>query len=233
MRANKTRSTLTALGVIIGIVAVTLMGTAINGIQTGFDKSMAMLGDDVLYVSQLPWARVNDWWNYRDRREIKTEYAEPINRMIDGDAELEPDRGGADLECDAHGQVRRQPGEQHFHPGHDLGLSAHLDGRFHRRALLQRTGIEGRGQCLPDSATMWPTRFSRRQVRIEKEVLINGQQFKVLGVGARQGSFLGLFSLDSIVIVPLPTFQKILQRQERIGRAREGERQDRTGGGEG
>ncbi len=30
MRSNKTRSTLTALGVIIGIVAVTLMGTAIT-----------------------------------------------------------------------------------------------------------------------------------------------------------------------------------------------------------
>src|SRR4030088_505657 len=82
MQSNKTRSMLTALGVIIGIVAVTLMGTAITGIQTGFDKSMSILGDDVLYVSQYPWARVNDWWNYRDRREIKTEYAETLNRFI-------------------------------------------------------------------------------------------------------------------------------------------------------
>jgi putative ABC transport system permease protein len=55
MQANKTRSMLTALGVIIGIVAVTLMGTAITGIQKGFDKSMSILGDDVLYVSQFPW----------------------------------------------------------------------------------------------------------------------------------------------------------------------------------
>src|SRR5688572_33325121 len=44
---------------------------------------------------------------------------------------------------------------------------------------------------------------------IGKEVQISGVQFRVLGVGARQGSFLGLFSLDSIVIVPLPTFKKI------------------------
>src|ERR1044071_1062 len=43
---------------------------------------------------------------------------------------------------------------------------------------------------------------------VGKEVQISGQQFRVLGVGARQGSFLGLFSLDSIVIVPLPTFRK-------------------------
>src|SRR3984893_16694509 len=82
MRSNLTRSTLTALGVIIGIVAVTLMGTAISGIQVGFDKSMAIFGDDVLYVGQWPWRQVNDWWNYRDRKKIKTEYADSLNRMI-------------------------------------------------------------------------------------------------------------------------------------------------------
>src|SRR6202162_1395235 len=82
MRPNGTRSMLTALGVIIGIVAVTLMGTAINGISTGFDKSMSVLGDDVLYVGQWPWKRVDDWWNFRDRKKIKTEYAEKLNRMI-------------------------------------------------------------------------------------------------------------------------------------------------------
>src|SRR4029077_10095606 len=60
MMSNKTRSTLTALGVIIGIVAVTLMGTAISGISIGFDKSMSVLGDDVLYVTQWPWKPVDD-----------------------------------------------------------------------------------------------------------------------------------------------------------------------------
>ena len=43
---------------------------------------------------------------------------------------------------------------------------------------------------------------------IDKLVLINGQPFKIVGVIARQGSFLGLFSLDSIVVMPLPAFQK-------------------------
>ena len=82
MRSNMTRSALTALGVIIGIIAVTLMGTAVTGISIGFDNSMAVLGDDVLYVTQWPWKQVDDWWNYRDRKKIKTEYAETLNRMI-------------------------------------------------------------------------------------------------------------------------------------------------------
>src|SRR5213080_1641816 len=82
MRSNLTRSTLTALGVMSGIIAVTLMGTAVNGISIGVDKSMSVLGDGVLYVTQWPWQPVDDRRNYRDRKKIKTEYAETLNRMI-------------------------------------------------------------------------------------------------------------------------------------------------------
>jgi len=43
---------------------------------------------------------------------------------------------------------------------------------------------------------------------LDKRVLINGHAFKVIGTMARQGTFLGLFSLDSIVVIPLPAFKK-------------------------
>src|SRR5260370_20976057 len=43
---------------------------------------------------------------------------------------------------------------------------------------------------------------------IDKFVLISGQLFKVIGVNARQGTFLGLFSWDSMVAIPLATFNK-------------------------
>src|SRR6266542_2757373 len=82
MRSNLTRSTLTALGVIIGIIAVTLMGTAVNGISIGFDKSMAVLGDDVLYVTQWPWKPVDHWWTYRDRNTTHDHSAHNFNRIV-------------------------------------------------------------------------------------------------------------------------------------------------------
>ena len=83
IRANKMRSVLTALGVIIGIVAVTLMGTAISGIDRGFQNSLAMLGDDVLYVQKWPWGPVEDWWNYQNRPIIRPESAERLNQIIE------------------------------------------------------------------------------------------------------------------------------------------------------
>src|SRR3954462_1892914 len=82
IRAHKMRSMLTALGVIIGIIAVTLMGSAIGGIQVGFDRSLAVIGDDLLYVEKWPWHHVDDWWNYRNRRRIEPQYADALNRLI-------------------------------------------------------------------------------------------------------------------------------------------------------
>ena len=80
--ANRTRSILTALGVAIGIIAVTLMGTAIYGINIGFERSMSGFGDDVLYIEQWPWSTVEDYWQFRNRPDIKLSAADRLNQMI-------------------------------------------------------------------------------------------------------------------------------------------------------
>ena len=207
MRSNKTRSMLTALGVIIGIVAVTLMGTAIGGIQTGFDKSMAVFGDDVLYVEQWPWRQVDDWWNYRDRKKIKTEYADPVNRMIAANPSTNlvvavPSSAFfrrvkyADNEVDnilVRGTVS------------DYIITSTFDfkeGRFFNDIESR----DGANVCVIGydvADALFPSGSP-----LDKSVQINGQSFKVIGVISRQGTFLGLFSLDAIVVMPLPAFKK-------------------------
>src|SRR5262245_57314489 len=82
IRANKLRSFLTALGVIIGTIAVTLMGTAINGIDATVNSSFAGFGDDMLYVTKSPWLEMTDWTILRNRRPIKASYARTINAWI-------------------------------------------------------------------------------------------------------------------------------------------------------
>src|SRR5437588_11023568 len=207
MRSNMTRSTLTALGVIIGIVAVTLMGTAISGIQVGFDKSMAIFGDDVLYVGQWPWRNVDDWWNYRDRKKIKTEYAERLNRMI----AMTPDSNLtiAIPTSSVYRSVKYTDSEVNNvlirGTVSDYIITSTFDfkeGRFFSE-------IESRGGanvCVLGydvADALFPG-----ESPVGKVVMINGQPFRVVGEISRQGSFLGLFSLDSIVVMPLPAFQK-------------------------
>src|SRR5216684_2619682 len=82
LRMHKMRSILTALGVIIGIIAVTLMGSAIAGIEIGFERSLSVIGDDLLYVEKWPWHHVDDWWNYRNRRTMQVRYADDLKRII-------------------------------------------------------------------------------------------------------------------------------------------------------
>src|SRR5207248_812756 len=162
---------------------------------------------DVLYVSQYPWARVNDWWNYRDRREIKTEYAEPLNRMIAAtpNSNLVIAVPTSNLLRNVKRGDNQVTGIFVQGTTSDYPLISVVDfneGRFF-------TEVENRtaaNVCLLGydvADALFPS-----ESPIGKEVLISGQMFRVLGVGARQGSFLGLFSLDSIVIVPLPTFKK-------------------------
>ena len=183
------------------------MGTAIGGIQTGFDKSMAVFGDDVLYVEQWPWRQVDDWWNYRDRKKIKTEYADPINRMIAATPNSNllvavPSSSFfrsvkfADSEVNnilVRGTVS------------DYIITSTFDfkeGRFFND-LESRDGANVCVIGYDVADALFP-----EQSPLDKSVQINGQSFKVIGVISRQGTFLGLFSLDAIVVMPLPAFQK-------------------------
>ena len=55
LRANKMRSALTTIGIVIGIVTVTFMSTAVEGINRAFKQSISALGSDVLYIQRSRW----------------------------------------------------------------------------------------------------------------------------------------------------------------------------------
>ena len=76
--ANKTRSILTALGIIIGVFSVTLMGTLISGLDRSFESSMSWLGKDILYIGRWEWFSDMDWWEIRNRPRIRPDYVDKI-----------------------------------------------------------------------------------------------------------------------------------------------------------
>ena len=78
--ANKTRSILTALGIVIGVLSVTLMGTLISGLDRSFENSMSWLGKDILYISRYEWFGDMEWWEVRNRPRMRPEYVEKIRQ---------------------------------------------------------------------------------------------------------------------------------------------------------
>src|SRR5437870_11415011 len=82
--ANKLRSVLTTLGIIIGIVTVTLMGTAIEGLNRAFIKSISIMGADVLYVQRFNWFNHSQeaWMKMQKRREITLAQASELEKQL-------------------------------------------------------------------------------------------------------------------------------------------------------
>ena len=208
IRASKLRSALTTLGVVIGIVAVTLMGTAINGIDVGVDRSFAGFGDDILYVTKWPWKdNSQDWWNYRNRRPIRHDYARQINEWI-----AEHPASALKLAVPtANRQTTVVRGEYRLSNIFTLGTSADYsrimrsemkEGRFFSDFEAQAgTNVVVIGFDVADA--LFPGESA-----VGQTFRIRDQNFKVLGVAARQGSFLGIFSLDTMMIMPITTYRR-------------------------
>jgi putative ABC transport system permease protein len=208
LRANKLRSALTALGVIIGIVAVTLMGTAIHGIDIGFQNSLAMLGDNLLYVSKWPWSDVQDWWDYADRPPIQPESAEALNRIIaatpDSLLDVAVPIVGRNMTVKVAGN--QVGGVQVLGTTGDYGRIMVAD--FQAGRLFTDAESEaGRPVCVLGNDVAQAL-FPGRTALGETVLLEGGRPFRVIGVVARQGEFLGLFSFDNDAIIPLVAFKK-------------------------
>jgi putative ABC transport system permease protein len=93
IRANRARGALTTLGIIIGIVAVILTMTAVNGLQNRFRESFSAIGTDVIYVSRMPWIIMNDFFMYRNRPNIELREAEALEQRMRGKAIINPTMG--------------------------------------------------------------------------------------------------------------------------------------------
>ena len=208
IRAHKMRSVLTALGVIIGIIAVTLMGSAISGIQVGFDRSLAVIGDDLLYVEKWPWHNVDDWWNYRNRRRMEVQYAADLNRIIADTPNSQLIVAVPTLQSNRSVKYGENEVTNVFTQGttYDFlqtSTSTFSQGRF----FTEMEAHAGRNVVVLGydvAEALFPN-----QSALGKTVMIGGSPFRVVGVWSKMGTFLGLFSLDSNATVPLQAFEKM------------------------
>src|ERR1700722_691901 len=84
IRANKMRSVLTTLGIVIGIISVTLMGTVINGLNTAFHNGISGIGADVLYVDRSDWMidSYEKWLAEQKRAKITRDQVEFIEKEM-------------------------------------------------------------------------------------------------------------------------------------------------------
>jgi len=66
LQSNITRTTLSLLGVTVGIFAIVAVFTIVDSLEKSIRDSMSAIGDKVLYVQKWPWGFGGEyqWWKY-------------------------------------------------------------------------------------------------------------------------------------------------------------------------
>src|SRR5216117_238666 len=203
LRANKARSALTTLGIIIGIVAGVLTMTAANGLQNKFRESFSSVGTDIIYVSRMPWVVMNDFFRYRNRSGIALREARALEDRFRGRAIVNPTvNGQRDV------KYRDQTMESVIIIGTTEKQSVMSDpvpqtGRF----LLPFDVAYNRDVCVIGSEVQKGLFGALNP--INKEMKIGRTTFRVIGVMEKQGgSFLGGPNFDRQIFVPITSYVK-------------------------
>lgn len=198
VRANKMRSTLATLGIVIGIVTVTLMGSAINGLNSAFIKSISSLGADVMYVSRDNWFNESyeSWTRTQKRRPIRLKEAEILSQKLTLASAIAPE---IDDEEDVKYKTRSATDvdiigtTQGYLETSGVGIA---EGRF----LTAADGEGSQPVCVIGSDVV--SNLFRGESPVGARIKVEAQSFEVVGVLEKQGNMLG-WSLDNRVIIPI------------------------------
>jgi putative ABC transport system permease protein len=202
IRSNKLRSVLTTLGIVIGVVTVTLMGMAIEGLNKAFVRNISFIGADVLYVSRFDWFidSHEEWIKAQKRRRITSSQGQALERRLTLAKAVAP---VCETERPVEYKKRRSEGVRVVGATEQLLFTSSVgvgQGRFLSPAEVQG----GRPVCV--IGTDVATNLFKLESPLGKSIRVGGSDFEVVGIMEKQGSFLGLVSLDNQVIVPLRQF---------------------------
>ena len=197
IRANKMRSILTTLGIVIGIVTVTLMGTAIEGLNRAFVNSISFIGGDVLYVDRGSWMQSYDEWQAARKRPALS----PAD-AVDLEGELTLANAVTAVGFSS------QPVKYKKHSGnvtvvgsteslmYTMGFTV-ADGRF----LSPAECNFGRSVCVIGATVA--TNLFQRESPMGSKIVVGNIPYEVVGVLDKQGGLFG-DGIDNQVIIPLP-----------------------------
>jgi putative ABC transport system permease protein len=201
LRANKMRSTLATLGIVIGILTVTLMGAAINGLNQAFIRNISAVGANVFHVTRFKWFNnsYEDWLNMRKRPRITADDAEALARQLTLAEAVAPAASDTDT---VKYKTRSADSVEIIGTTDAYLLTSGVDvaaGRF-------LTAADGQGTqpiCIIGNDVA--TNLFHGETPLGKRIRIDDKSFQVVGVLQKQGMMFG-DSLDNRIVIPLHKF---------------------------
>ena len=206
IRANKLRSVLTTLGIVIGILTVTLMGTAIEGLNKSFVNSISTIGTDVLYVGRYSWfiQSHQEWVKAMKNPQITLMEVDLLQRQLKLASVIAPvaqDTVGVKYQKRGSSSVPAIGTTEAYQ--YTSGLTV-AQGRFLSAAECEG----GRPVCVIGSQLA--TNIFPNQPAVGERILIEDHNFEIVGVLEKQGGFGESGGNDNAVIVPVPQFKRAI-----------------------
>jgi putative ABC transport system permease protein len=211
LRANKFRSFLTILGVMIGVTSVIAVASIIQGLNNVVQDRVAALGTNVFFVSRIPpftFGRLPE--KIRKRKFLYLHDAVAIREQCPSVVEASPFQQRAVFTGEPnlvrHGNERvesavlRSAEPQYITL---LPIFSMRDGRFINEFDNEHSSkVCAIGSGIAD--TLFPASDP-----VTKEINLNGQMFQVIGVFERDPGLFGGPGIDQFVMIPYNTFRKL------------------------
>ena len=209
--ANKLRSILTLLGVVIGVASVIAVVTLVNGANQYVAAKVNRYGADVFTISQQP--------------EVITSYAEYVKYQKRKVISLD-DYRAEQQECTFCQQVGALQGTTGLVVyGKESATDVGIRGYTALMPEMQNLDIaEGRGFTQADETHASQVVIIGSDIEdnllkgadpLGKEIRIGGQLYTIIGLAVKQGKTLGQ-SQDNWAAVPLTTYQKTYGTQKSV-----------------
>ena len=211
IKENKTRGILTALGIIIGILAVITTMTVANGLGNNFKESISAIGSDVLYVSRMPWIITGNFFEYRNRPNLTLKQSEKLERRLKSSRAVNPSTSTGKNVKYRSNVLEGVPIIGTTEDQIVVSTSLPDFGRFLTSVDVQNKkfacviGTEIKDHLFKDIDP------------INKKMKIGRYNFRVVGIMEKQGSsgFFGGPNFDRQIFVPISTFMKAFGSRNR------------------
>lgn len=213
IRANKIRSVLTTLGIVIGVASVVLMSTAINGINKSFqDGASNIMGTDNIFIDKWSWFGEIPWWELRNRRNIQIDDFDKFKKMAKLPIAVAPSSF-------RNMSVTRKEYKMDgiFLGGTNQDYIKTTNLKFAQGRFFTEIESNGGRKVAVIGGEIAAKLFPRVNP-IGEVIKISGKKYKVVGTIEKQGSFLlGNFNPDNQIFIPMEAMFKDFKSRRRGG----------------
>lgn len=208
LRNNKVRTILSTLGITIGIFCIIMVLTMVESLQKNVESSVESLGKDVIFIDKWPWDFTGDykWWKYMNRPNPRISELRDVKEKVtlsDASA-MVVTLGGSTVKYKSNSAegVNILGVSQEYDKVRNFDFYAgryFTDGESKAGAMVSIIGYSIAESLFPNVSPL------------EKEVILKGRKFRIIGVTQKEGESLLGNSLDNNMIIPVQTVSNYIR----------------------